>query len=100
MVPAVCTQDPANTLERERDMTFRIKHKAIATATSVAMAAGAMAHAEDIRVVTDPSFVSFKMMDRETGEKIGYDMDITRDDRHQDRIDWQAAPLSCPGKWS
>ncbi|BEH15668.1 MULTISPECIES: transporter substrate-binding domain-containing protein [Marinobacter] len=32
--------------------------------------------AETLRVVTDPSFVPFEMMDQETGEMIGFDMDI------------------------
>ncbi len=32
--------------------------------------------AETLRVVTDPSFVPFEMMDPETGEMIGFDMEI------------------------
>ena len=32
--------------------------------------------AETLRVVTDPSFVPFEMMDQETGEMIGFDMEI------------------------
>lgn len=32
--------------------------------------------ADTLRVVTDPSFVPFEMMDQETGEMIGFDMDI------------------------
>ncbi len=33
-------------------------------------------NADTLRVVTDPSFVPFEMMDQETGEMIGFDMDI------------------------
>lgn len=33
-------------------------------------------NAETLRVVTDPSFVPFEMMDQETGEMIGFDMEI------------------------
>src|SRR5690554_2691462 len=32
--------------------------------------------ADTLRVVTDPSFVPFEMMDQETGEMIGFDMEI------------------------
>ena len=35
--------------------------------------------AETLRVVTDPSFVPFEMMDQETGEMIGFDMEIIRE---------------------
>lgn len=36
-------------------------------------------NAETLRVVTDPSFVPFEMMDQETGEMIGFDMEIIRE---------------------
>ncbi|MGB2130107.1 MAG: transporter substrate-binding domain-containing protein [Marinobacterium sp.] len=39
-------------------------------------AATATAQADTLRVVTDPSFVPFEMMDQETGKMIGFDMDI------------------------
>lgn len=32
--------------------------------------------AETLRVVTDPSFVPFEMMDQKTGEMVGFDMEI------------------------
>ena len=35
--------------------------------------------AETLRVVTDPSFVPFEMMDQETGGMIGFDMEIIRE---------------------
>jgi len=38
--------------------------------------AASTASAETLRVVTDPSFVPFEMMDQETGEMIGFDMEI------------------------
>jgi len=38
--------------------------------------AASTASAETLRVVTDPSFVPFEMMDPETGEMIGFDMEI------------------------
>ncbi|MBB5320118.1 transporter substrate-binding domain-containing protein [Marinobacter oulmenensis] len=36
-------------------------------------------NAETLRVVTDPSFVPFEMMDQETGKMIGFDMEIIRE---------------------
>ncbi|WP_084004815.1 transporter substrate-binding domain-containing protein [Terasakiispira papahanaumokuakeensis] len=33
-------------------------------------------HAETLRAVTDPSFVPFEMLDRESGKMVGFDMDI------------------------
>lgn len=40
-----------------------------------ALTAGA-ASAQTLEAVTDPSFVPFEMMDQETGEMVGFDMDI------------------------
>ncbi len=60
-------------------MKFSFKKMALASVASAAMAVGAMAHADDARVATDPSFVPFEMMDQETGEMVGFDMDIIRE---------------------
>ena len=51
------------------------------TKTTLALALGlgsatAMAQTPSVNVVTDPSFVPFEMMDQETGEMVGFDMDI------------------------
>ncbi|MDC0663615.1 transporter substrate-binding domain-containing protein [Marinobacter sp. SS21] len=45
------------------------------TASALIVAAG-NTQAETLRVVTDPSFVPFEMMDQDTGEMIGFDMEI------------------------
>lgn len=51
-----------------------------AIASSIALglsgASIAMAQTPSVNVATDPSFVPFEMMDSETGEMIGFDMDI------------------------
>lgn len=51
-----------------------------AIASSIALglsgASAAMAQTPSVNVATDPSFVPFEMMDSETGEMIGFDMDI------------------------
>lgn len=59
-------------------MTFTFRKFALASAVGLGMASGAMAQ-DDVRVATDPSFVPFEMMDQETGEMTGFDMDIIRE---------------------
>ena len=49
--------------------------KPLGIATALSFTAN-LAAAETVRVVTDPSFVPFEMMDEKTGEMIGFDMDI------------------------
>tara|TARA_R110002012_G_scaffold166150_1_gene329136 strand:- start:282 stop:1115 length:834 start_codon:yes stop_codon:yes gene_type:complete len=49
--------------------------KTVCATLALTFAAGTT-NAETLRVVTDPSFVPFEMMDQETGEMIGFDMDI------------------------
>ncbi|MGO2242975.1 MAG: transporter substrate-binding domain-containing protein [Halomonas sp.] len=52
------------------------------TKTTLVLALGlagttaAMAELPKVNVATDPSFVPFEMMDQETGEMVGFDMDI------------------------
>ncbi len=45
---------------------------------AMTVAAGA-ASAETLKVVTDPSFVPFEMMDQKTGKMVGFDMSIIRE---------------------
>ena len=49
--------------------------KTLGASLALTVAAGTLS-AETLRVVTDPSFVPFEMMDPETGEMIGFDMEI------------------------
>ncbi|MGO3244523.1 MAG: transporter substrate-binding domain-containing protein, partial [Halomonas sp.] len=48
----------------------------LALALGLGSATAAMAQMPSVNVATDPSFVPFEMMDQETGEMIGFDMDI------------------------
>ncbi|MGQ7262863.1 transporter substrate-binding domain-containing protein [Vreelandella sp. V005] len=48
----------------------------LALALGLGSATAAMAQTPSVNVVTDPSFVPFEMMDQETGEMVGFDMDI------------------------
>ncbi|MEX2474444.1 transporter substrate-binding domain-containing protein [Marinobacter sp.] len=52
--------------------------KTLGTTLAMTVAAGTVS-AETLKVVTDPSFVPFEMMDQETGEMIGFDMEIIRE---------------------
>lgn len=49
---------------------------ASAIALSLGSATIAMAQTSTVNVATDPSFVPFEMMDPESGEMVGFDMDI------------------------
>lgn len=50
-----------------------------------------------LRVVTDPSFVPFEMMDRESGEMIGFDMDILREVARRAGFDYRLQTMSFNG---
>jgi glutamine transport system substrate-binding protein len=56
--------------------------KRVSLAAAMAMGLGIATTAsaqETVSAVTDPSFVPFEMMDKETGEMVGFDMDILRE---------------------
>ncbi|PWG62932.1 transporter substrate-binding domain-containing protein [Spiribacter halobius] len=48
----------------------------VSAALAAALTAGSLQAQETLQAVTDPSFVPFEMRDRETGEMVGFDMDI------------------------
>jgi len=48
----------------------------VSVAMAAALTAGSLQAQETLQAVTDPSFVPFEMRDRETGEMVGFDMDI------------------------
>lgn len=52
--------------------------KTVGASLALTVAASTVS-AETLRVVTDPSFVPFEMMDPTTGEMIGFDMEIIRE---------------------
>ena len=60
-------------------MTFRLKRIALVGWMGVSLALGGAAYAETAKVATDPSFVPFEMMDKDTGEMTGFDMDMIRE---------------------
>ncbi|AZM97853.1 transporter substrate-binding domain-containing protein [Vreelandella venusta] len=59
-------------------MNYLLKKSVIATTLALGLGSTTVAFAQtpSVNVATDPSFVPFEMMDPETGEMIGFDMDI------------------------
>ncbi|RUR30116.1 transporter substrate-binding domain-containing protein [Vreelandella andesensis] len=59
-------------------MNYLLKKSVVATALALGLSSTSVAFAQtpSVNVATDPSFVPFEMMDPETGEMIGFDMDI------------------------
>lgn len=57
-----------------------LKQATLITAMALGLGISASALAQDtVSVVTDPSFVPFEMLDKETGKMVGFDMDIIRE---------------------
>lgn len=57
-----------------------IKSFTLASALMLGAGMSSIASAQDtVSAVTDPSFVPFEMMDKETGKMVGFDMDILRE---------------------
>ena len=59
-------------------MKPQLKRAALAASIAIGLGGAALANADEhvLEVVTDPSFVPFEMMDQESGEMVGFDMDI------------------------
>ena len=56
------------------------KQATLITAMALGLGISALAPAQEtVSAVTDPSFVPFEMMDKESGEMVGFDMDILRE---------------------
>lgn len=57
-------------------MKSNVKQFPFISALAVGLSLSFSAQAQTLSAVTDPSFVPFEMMDQETGEMVGFDMDI------------------------
>ncbi|MDW5375913.1 transporter substrate-binding domain-containing protein [Halomonas sp. HP20-15] len=53
-----------------------VKQISLGSALAFGVGLSAAAQAETLQAATDPSFVPFEMMDQESGEMVGFDMDI------------------------
>lgn len=60
-------------------MKYPLKTLSIASCMGLSVAFSGMAAADTVQIATDPSFVPFEMLDQETGEMTGFDMDIIRE---------------------
>ncbi|MGM0766584.1 MAG: transporter substrate-binding domain-containing protein [Pseudomonadota bacterium] len=70
--------------------------KTLGTGLALTVAAGTVS-AETLKVVTDPSFVPFEMMDEETGEMIGFDMEIIAEVAERAGFDYELNTMDFNG---
>ncbi len=80
-------------------MTINLFTRIITATTLVAVAgiASAQDDAPTLRAVTDPSFVPFEMLDRETGEMVGFDMDILEEIAERAGFDYDLRTMDFNG---
>lgn len=70
--------------------------KTLGTGLALTVAAGTVS-AETLRVATDPSFVPFEMLDQETGEMIGFDMEIIAEVAQRAGFDYKINTMDFNG---
>lgn len=69
--------------------------KSLAASALIVTAGGV--NADTLRVVTDPSFVPFEMMDQESGEMIGFDMEIIAEVAKRAGFDYELQTMDFNG---
>jgi len=70
--------------------------KTLGTGLALSVAATSIS-AETLKVVTDPSFVPFEMMDQETGEMMGFDMEIIAEVAERAGFDYDLQTMDFNG---
>ncbi|WP_166253805.1 transporter substrate-binding domain-containing protein [Marinobacter salicampi] len=70
--------------------------KTLSAAVALSVSTTAL-NAEELRVVTDPSFVPFEMMDPETEEMIGFDMEIIAEVADRAGFDYELNTMDFNG---
>lgn len=70
--------------------------KTLGAGLALSVATGT-AGAETLKVVTDPSFVPFEMMDQQTGEMIGFDMEIIAEVAERAGFDYELQTMDFNG---
>ena len=70
--------------------------KTLGASLALTVAAGT-ASAETLKVVTDPSFVPFEMMDQKSGEMIGFDMEIIAEVAKRAGFDYELQTMDFNG---
>jgi len=70
--------------------------KTLGTGLALTVAAGTVS-AETLKVATDPSFVPFEMLDQETGEMIGFDMEIIAEVAQRAGFDYKINTMDFNG---
>ena len=77
-----------------------LKTLSLATCMAVALGFAGIAAADDkptLQAVTDPSFVPFEMMDQESGEMVGFDMDILAEVAERAGFDYDLRTMDFNG---
>ncbi|GED22672.1 transporter substrate-binding domain-containing protein [Halomonas halmophila] len=80
-------------------MKRQLQAVSLATCIGLALSTSGMAIAQDetLNVATDPSFVPFEMMDQETGEMVGFDMDIIQEVSERAGFDYNLKTMAFNG---
>ncbi|MBW5800327.1 transporter substrate-binding domain-containing protein [Halomonas elongata] len=80
-------------------MKRQLKAVSLASCIGLGLGASGLAAAQDqtLDVATDPSFVPFEMMDQETGEMTGFDMDIIKEISERAGFDYNLRTMDFNG---
>lgn len=81
-------------------MTVNLSNTLLASAIALGLGGSTLAMAQDqpvVNVATDPSFVPFEMMDSETGEMIGFDMDLLKEIAERAGFEANLTPMEFSG---
>ncbi len=80
-------------------MKRQLKAVSLASCIGLGLSVSGLAVAQEqtLDVATDPSFVPFEMMDQETGEMVGFDMDIIKEISERAGFDYDLRTMDFNG---
>lgn len=78
-------------------MKYSFKTLSLASCMGLSVAFSGMVAADTVKIATDPSFVPFEMLDQETGEMTGFDMDIIREIADRAGFDYEINTMDFNG---
>ncbi|WP_027965666.1 transporter substrate-binding domain-containing protein [Halomonas halocynthiae] len=78
-------------------MKHSLKTLSLASCMGLSVAFSGMVAADTVKIATDPSFVPFEMLDQETGEMTGFDMDIIREIADRAGFDYEINTMDFNG---
>lgn len=68
-----------------------------ALVAAMSLAGVSQVQAENLTIATDPSFVPFEMLDQESGEMVGFDMDIIEEVSERAGFEYDLRPMDFNG---